>query len=196
MFERNRQPEATGWLTLEECAAAVDVTPQGFSKTFRPHAPPSAVRNAGKKGVLIHFRQMLDAYIADRIAKAPPRTGDPLMDVPDSSPALERWRLARAEMEEIALAEKKHEVVAIAVMRPGMNTLISVMRNVAERLQRQFGNEASDIYNEGIDEAIKACDRMFDQLTGKPGPAHESSDQVNQKVDGRHEGEASNEQKN
>jgi len=69
------------------------------------------------------------------------------------SPGLERFRDARAEQEEIKLAEMKRQVVAIDWMHARLNEIASLIRGAGEQLQREYGPDALQILEDAIAEA-------------------------------------------
>lgn len=68
------------------------------------------------------------------------------------SPTLERWRLAKAKIAEIELEEKLETIILIDSVRDSLITMAHVLRGVSEKLQRQFGQAAADVLNEGFED--------------------------------------------
>lgn len=65
-----------------------------------------------------------------------------------SSPALERFRAARADMEEIKLQKERKELVSRENMHLFVIRVASLFRGWLDRLQRQHGE---DVYQTGVD---------------------------------------------
>lgn len=86
---------------------------------------------------------------------------DPLM-VEGESPALERYREARAKLAELELAKKKGEVIEVEIMRPGLDRLVASFRSLGGKLRERFGDGAYEIYCEALDLAQLEIDRFFD----------------------------------
>lgn len=110
------------------------------------------------------LREVIAWRVADAVAResgppkgAPVPTGDPeidaLMAAGEGSPALERWRLARAAQEEIKLEQMKQEVLPVDMVRNAYARIAATLRDTGDRLQRLFGAEPFDVFTEGLDEA-------------------------------------------
>lgn len=76
--------------------------------------------------------------------------GDPAM-VGDS-PALERFREARAKMVELDLEERNRRLLQVDVVESGMQRAAKVLRDAVETLQREFGPEARDLIEGALDD--------------------------------------------
>ena len=80
------------------------------------------------------------------------RTGEAeMMEAGGPSPALERWREARAKLSELELARQQGLLVSAAVMQQGLQLFASTMRTVFGELRAQFGEEAYSIVADGLD---------------------------------------------
>jgi len=75
------------------------------------------------------------------------------MLVGESSPALERYRTARAGLAELDLEREQKTHVALADLGPALSRFTARLRQAGEILQRRFGSDASDILNDAIEEA-------------------------------------------
>ena len=106
----------------------------------------------------------------------PDAPADPLL-VGGSSPALERYRHARADLAEMEREEKALRMVSAERVREALVPFLHVMRGTTHRLQTRFGPEAADIFNEGLVEAERVALAALDQLcaTTKP-PAKPAKD--------------------
>jgi len=85
---------------------------------------------------------------------------DPLLGDGDS-PALERYRLAKAKHAELDLEHRKGELIDVSKCRDILAQWAAVIRKTGDRLSRRFGIEANLI----VSDAIDACDdivRTFD----------------------------------
>lgn len=152
-----------GWLTKQQMAEVLDVSEQHFDRTFRPMAADAAIKTIGKR-LYFHCRKVLDAWCAGQIAKLRPEapSADPLLEGPDS-PVLDRLRLANAKMAELELAERTNAVVQLDLIRDAMRPALAAMRSAGDRLVRQFGNDAGEIFNEGVGEFEAAAARVLEQ---------------------------------
>jgi hypothetical protein len=64
------------------------------------------------------------------------------------------------------LAERDGTLVRPDVVRQAMRSGVSAMRGTGDRLVRQFGNEAGEIYNEGVTEFETAALRVVNDAGG------------------------------
>jgi hypothetical protein len=69
-----------------------------------------------------------------------------------SSPALERYREAKAEREEYMLARDKRVLVERGVVNDLLMRVASRFREFGDVLQRQFGRDAASLFNEHLDD--------------------------------------------
>lgn len=87
---------------------------------------------------------------------------DPLLSTGGDSPALERYRAARAAMAELDLKERQGELVARRFVLDHWNCIGGALRNFGVDLQRQFGRDAFDLWEQTLDE----CDRQLAERFG------------------------------
>lgn len=139
----------TGWFALKTMADIFDVTEQGFAKTVRPLIDPKDIKNAGERGkMMVRARGAINAWTehkSNRVAG-----GDPLLVAGGPSPALERYRLAKAVLEEMNVEIRKGTHVPKAELSHHLMKLCGVLRSATEQVQRQFGNPPADIWNEAL----------------------------------------------
>lgn len=148
------------WFTRNDVAALCGLSPRHFDDAIRPRAK-GAERGAGKTK-RFDGPKMVAAAIAYRLEQAAPVTedGDPLLAGSDS-PALERYRNVKADLAERDLAERDKVLVRSNMIRDALRPAIAAMRGTGDRLVRQFGNEAGDIFNEGVTEFEAAAKRVI-----------------------------------
>lgn len=84
---------------------------------------------------------------------------DPLL-AGGMSPALERYRLARASREELELDARRRVLLPREGVHHGLAAIARIIRGCGERLQRQCGREALEILNESLDDAQREIDRL------------------------------------
>ena len=99
------------------------------------------------------------ALVIDRKSK-PSDPDDPMYGDADS-PNLERWRAAKAEREEIALARDKGNVAPVDAVVQIYSIVASSIRHAAENAQRECGTRAFEIFIEGLNEADKRIKEAF-----------------------------------
>jgi len=76
---------------------------------------------------------------------------DPLLAGGDS-PALERYRLAKAKHAELDLEQRKGELIDKEKCRDVLARWGNVIRKMGDRLSKRFGIEANQMVSEAIDE--------------------------------------------
>jgi hypothetical protein len=176
MFESATKPTANdlerGWFTLADCAAAFDMTAQGFHKEVRPLLSPDDVRGEGRRGTTVRLRGAIDAYAAKQAETKARKDPDPLMTGTES-PALERYRAARASQEELRLGQMRDELIPRRELEPGLLRFAQVLRSAGDQLRRQCGADAAEILNAAVDDAVDGWQRMFptDDRQGWEQPA-------------------------
>lgn len=77
------------------------------------------------------------------------------------SPALERYRAARAQLAELELERQKKSLVPRDAIRNGLSRFAHQLRQLAERMGKRHGPEAAITVNEAIDECGRAIDDEF-----------------------------------
>lgn len=82
-----------------------------------------------------------------------------------SSPALERYRLARAIAAEWDNETKKRSLVPRDKVRSGLGRFASILRQLGERLGRRYGPEAVLSVNDALDD----CQRVIEDEFGDGG---------------------------
>lgn len=94
-----------------------------------------------------------------RAISAPAVEGDPLLSGADS-PALERYRAARADLAEMDAAERRGQLVNMEEFFGWHSNEVSLpIRRAIEALQTRFGPEAAAIVAKAIDKADAAVER-------------------------------------
>jgi hypothetical protein len=96
---------------------------------------------------------------------------DPLMDVQDDTPALERWRLARAEDAELSLAERRKEIISVELFQQMTEAAFLPLRQFAEEQIREHGNGTANAWRE----AVEQFEREVESVIGRPCDTHRTS---------------------
>ena len=94
---------------------------------------------------------------------------DPLMDVQDNTPALERWRLARAKASELDLAERQHELVSVELFQRMSEAAFLPLRRFAEDQIRQHGSMAHEAWAEAVEAYEKEIKSAIGQSINDDG---------------------------
>ena len=106
----------------------------------------------------------LHDFLATNARKLAAGDGDDPLMAGASTPALERYRLARAKLAELELEQREGNVLLRDVLHEGFGEIASMLRRASERLDRQCGREAYEI----LDEALTNAERKFDSLVATP----------------------------
>lgn len=88
----------------------------------------------------------------------------------ESSPALERFREARAALAEYDLQIRQGDLMKRADVHEGLSVAASILRRKVARLRKLFGEDAARILADAVEDMMKAIERLFgerDDSTGK-----------------------------
>ena len=96
-----------------------------------------------------------------RFERATPSLDDPLLAEGDS-PALERYRLAKAKHAELDLEHRRGELIDRDKCRDVLSRWGTVIRKMGDRLSKRFGLEANQMVGEAIDECQSIVKRLED----------------------------------
>ena len=102
-------------------------------------------------------RFLADSWLALREAKK-----DVGVPAKPTSPELERWRKARADMAQLNLDQRLGDLVDRREFQPLLLRFAHIMRGCGETLGRQYGPDAQGLLDEGIAEVLREIDRHFD----------------------------------
>jgi hypothetical protein len=152
-----------GWLTLDDMARVFDVTPRGFASIIRPLIPADCIRPEGRR-VMVYARGAIDAYAAKKQAEVAAAAGadvDPTLFTGTDSPALERLRLANAELKELELSQRRRDLIPRRQVHQGFGLVASILRRAGEILQKQFGRDAHAVIEEALNDADRAVTDTF-----------------------------------
>ncbi|QDU15505.1 hypothetical protein CA11_33300 [Gimesia maris] len=84
------------------------------------------------------------------------QSSDPLLAGGDSD-NLERYRGFKADLAELDVQERREELVNIEKVKPVFITCLGFIKAAAEKLDRQFGNDAFNIIIEAWEQAQEHC---------------------------------------
>lgn len=157
---------AAGWWEPRVRAAElIGLSARQFDEAIRPRLDSDAVRGSAKT---LRFSApavvaALVKYRLDLARPAVPLDSDEalLMGAGGDSPALERLRMAKAQLAERDLAERDGELVERARVLEAVGPAVAGMRGAGERLAKDHGNEAAAIYNEAVDDFAAAITRAL-----------------------------------
>ena len=146
-----------GWLTTRRASEVFGLSGTGFAKTVRPLIPDDAVDARGKgRPTLLYMPTVLAVWLRDRLDRALAMADtDPMMTRGDS-PAMERYRAARANLAELDLSERHGKLVTLAKFQQRYLPVANRIRRAGTTLRRRFGPEAASVLEQAIDEATRA----------------------------------------
>jgi hypothetical protein len=160
--------DAFPWCTRIQAAQLISLSPRQFDDAVRPRLPEEA--RQGKGGRLRYSApHVVSAFVGYRVEQEIPPVDidDPLMAAGgSSSPQLERYRKYKADLAEREVKELDKDLVRRGSLVTALHPALAAMRGTAERLGNQFGNEAVEIYNEGVDEFVAAIKAVIGE--GEP----------------------------
>lgn len=85
----------------------------------------------------------------------------------EASPAQERYRMAKAQREEIALERDRGTLLAREDVHSALGRLAVILRGAGEALGRKFGDDAQSILEEALDDFTAEIRRTFDDGDGE-----------------------------
>lgn len=154
MNESRAKPGA-GWFPKAVIAAMLGVKVQTVDKIYRPLLPDTALlKHKGK--VYFNAPALIKAIVAAEQAKAakPDLTDEALLSGEGDSEWLEALRKESALLKRMDRQEREATHVNLADMHNALMRFANTLRKAGEVLQRRWGNDASDLYNEALDSAV------------------------------------------
>lgn len=146
-------------LTRLEAARLCGCSGTHFDRAIRPYVEKAKITGEGAS-LRFDGPAVVHAYSDYKLAGVQKRLGDDAaMAAGGESPALERFRLARAKIAEMEAEEREKTHVCLAEMIPLIQRMAGAVRGASENLQRKFGPEIADVYNEAIQELFSAWNR-------------------------------------
>lgn len=94
---------------------------------------------------------MVEKRVADRVVNVPQVPADELLLEDGDSPALERYRLAKAKLAELDLETRKGQLIERDKARDIFSRWAVLVRRMGERLAKRFGPDAAATVNETLD---------------------------------------------
>ena len=147
----------------KDLAAFVGIDPSTIQQWVRAGFPRS---KAGKNRYAYCIPCAVAWRLEGRDVKAEAAAAlDDLMAAGGDSPALERYRLARAKHAEMDLEERHHALIPREKVRNGLGRFASILRQLGERLGRRYGPSAAQSVNDALDD----CQRVVDDEFGDSG---------------------------
>lgn len=100
---------------------------------------------------------------------------DPLLSGADS-PALERYRQARADLAEIEVAQRRRVLLVADDMQHGLARMAAILRQAGQTLQRRYGPDAMAVLTDALDDVEREIEAYFgsDHEVANNGIQHRS----------------------
>ena len=146
------------WAPLSQAADTFAMTADGFRRQIRPLLSEQDVRTAGQgrgRKTYVYLRGAVQAF-ADKEAQRQVRAvagPDAELLVGGDSPALERYRLAKAQLTEIDLDQRRRNVITMEAAKRLFGTVAAHLRRGLDTLQRQFGRDAYTVMKDCLEDA-------------------------------------------
>lgn len=115
------------------------------------------------KGKTVNLRDVIRGFhdfIAENKYKLA-ADDDPLMAVGGDSVWMERYREEQTLIARLKRQAMENELLRRSEVHDGLVRVSLVLRGVGEMLERQFGSDALQLYNDGLDDAQLEIDRIF-----------------------------------
>jgi hypothetical protein len=158
--------KADGWFSRADMAKILGMAGSGFDAGPRRLITDEFIRRDGRQ-VFFHAPTVIRRWAESTFGRggSVPGAGidseeEALFDGSDS-PALERWRRAKADLAEIEVQSKRGSLVPRNEIRTGLDAIAARLRGFAEELQREFGPGAIDLLDEALTDCENAIDRMY-----------------------------------
>jgi hypothetical protein len=139
-------------------AALWGVTPNHFDRQYRVHIPTALTRTKPgsrlKQFESAAVRAIHDALLAQEQERL--RLNDDealLLEGGGNDPAMHRLRLAKAQLAELDLQQRRNQVIEIDVAERLVGIVGSKIRTAGELLTRKYGNDAGAIIDQALTEA-------------------------------------------
>lgn len=153
-----------GWVgSVTNLAVAMEVSRQTAHDWVKKPDFPEAVEGCYSVRRVAEWRLLRDQELErKRSGPAPtsPNSDDPLLNAGDSV-GLERYRMAKAQLAELDLAEREKVMLSADAVHDGLAIIAQSFRKACEALQRKFGAEAFLILDESVKEAETKINDMF-----------------------------------
>jgi hypothetical protein len=146
----NREP---WWFTKSQAAGVTGYSVRQFTDKIQPRLDSTATRGRGAdlRFDIRAVGRALVTYVAD-LNRPKPEDIDPLLGGEgEEGDALEAYRREATTKLRLANAATRTELVDRRIVLDAMSKAFGTAANCGKKLARKFGNDAVEIWNEGID---------------------------------------------
>jgi len=149
------------WLTRPEALTLIGRSAEYFRNNIQAALPPGHIRRAGGRGNPWQFYGPAVVKVLLVLNSTPSTEADPLLSGSDS-PALERFRLARAEREELELAVRREHLIDVDEFLAWWDAEVAIpIRKGLEKLQKKHGSKAVDLVSAAVRQSEAVVSRRF-----------------------------------
>jgi hypothetical protein len=150
------------WFSRQQAAKLCGVSTKTFDDSIRPLIPADAVKGAGAK-----LRYFGPAFVAALVRHRQKVDADGKVKPEEAMPNLERIRDYKAQLVEMDVQTRRGELVQLEKVKRAIAGGFVAFRGTGDQLVRRFGNDAGDLFNEGVAEfEHKAIAVLNDVSTG------------------------------
>lgn len=149
---------STGWTTVREAADLLGITPQGIRASYIPSLTDSDIRRG--KPLRVRFVAIVDILTARRVAELAREAANGDQLLAGDSPALERYRLAKAKHAELDLENRRGQLIDRTKCREVLGRWAAILRRTGEVLSSRYGNDTAEEMND----ALKECAIVVNDL--------------------------------
>lgn len=135
--------------------------------------------------------ETLTAWADLRFPKPDEDNSDPTAEGP-VSPMLERWREERWKMARLERREREGQLIPREIVHGVVSQCANRARAFADALTRQYGNEASDQWNDLLDDLKRISETVIRQTAEKGDSDDDDEEKAGSEGEGEQGGDESN----
>ncbi len=143
MKTETKTPKDSG-ITMAEAARFLNISRQGVQNSYLPVLEKCDI-DRDQKPMRIRSAALLEIATSRRATESE----EPLMSE-GNSPALERYRSAKAALAELDLHLRKNDLIEVARAKEVFMRWAVLVRRMGERLAKRYGPDASATVNETL----------------------------------------------
>lgn len=148
------------WLSRVDMARVFGCTVGNFDSRIKSLVPEKCIHKE-KRRIWYYCRGVIESWAASEAAKRRPESTPEPELAGEGSPALERYRLARAKRAELDLEHIRGDLMRRSDVHEGLSEAGAVIRRHAARLVKEFGPEAGRIMADAVEDMLRTNERLF-----------------------------------
>ncbi len=147
--------------SVTDLAVAMEVSRTTVHQWLKKPDFPAAVGGVFSVRLVAEWRLLRDQELERKQSGPAPAvsSGDPLLDSGDS-PGLERYRMAKAQLAELDLAERELTLLPVVKVHAGISAICLPLRNSVDQIQRRWP-EAAKFLTDGLQESERLINDLF-----------------------------------